>query len=313
MARNNGGVFGQLRGKIGDVVFSVSRGMQTSRRYQPVVNNPKSVKQEQQRSLFTDSVEFVQKQCRFAIANVLKKKYTGTTAYAQLVGSSLSLRRMNDLPSEKSRSTFEKSWITRSSLGRVIPKLVGGIKVVNGSAKFVADTTLTTVWVGLSLPLNFYEGRDLESVEGYLRAIMVAQTQSAGNQLYYIASAGVKLSRLFERLDCQRLNCKWWTELYKQGVVFIRLLRTRGRNTHCSWFLAKAGLFGILVQKLRIWGFGFWTSRIRRGQRMEATGYTIGTKIIWELWVKVIRNLCQIFWQVPRNVVSLHRFPGGNR
>ena len=191
MARNNGGVFGQLRGKIGDVVFSVSRGMQTSRRYQPVVNNPKSVKQEQQRSLFADSVAFVQKQCRFAIANVLKKKYTDTTAYAQLVGSSLSLLRMNELPSEKSKETFEKSWITRSSLGKVIPQLVGGIKVVNGSAKFVADTTLTTVWVGLSLPLNFYEGRNLEDeVEGYLRAVMVAQTQAAGNNLYYIASAG---------------------------------------------------------------------------------------------------------------------------
>lgn len=189
MARNNGGVFGQLRGKIGDVVFSVSRGVQNSRRYQPVVNNPKSVKQEQQRSLFADSVAFVQKQCRYAIANVLKKKYTGTTAYAQLVGSSLSLLRMNEFPSAKSRETFEKSWISKSSLGYGISDIVDGLKTANGKTFFASRTT-GQVYAGLSVPLDFFEGIDLESYEMKLRAIEVRRTQGGGDELVFIPTSG---------------------------------------------------------------------------------------------------------------------------
>lgn len=46
----NVGLIGSVSGKVGNVVYAVQNGVQTVRAYQPVVVNPKSVAQQQQRA-----------------------------------------------------------------------------------------------------------------------------------------------------------------------------------------------------------------------------------------------------------------------
>ena len=44
------GLFGSMTGKVADVVMCVRNGEQIARKYQPIVSNPKSVKQTQNRA-----------------------------------------------------------------------------------------------------------------------------------------------------------------------------------------------------------------------------------------------------------------------
>lgn len=58
MARQNHGPLSRAKGKLGGVVYQQYEGMQISREYQPVVKNPQSTKQVENRAKFKNASQF---------------------------------------------------------------------------------------------------------------------------------------------------------------------------------------------------------------------------------------------------------------
>lgn len=67
----------QARGKVGSVVFSVLKGQQITRVYNPKPDNPRTILQQAQRSLLANATKFY----KFAIANFYKFAFSDKTRY----------------------------------------------------------------------------------------------------------------------------------------------------------------------------------------------------------------------------------------
>lgn len=163
MGKNNAGILGQFTGKIGNVVGAVSRGVQTTRVYQPIVNNPKTAKQIQQREFLRQTSEFIKQKCKYELQPLLKKKYYSTTAYAKIVQAGLSLLGGSVMGDESRINNFRTINLISSNLGYGIDwDLPLGYKSASGSN--INDYTLATgetnpgiKYIGLQLPVNFYK------------------------------------------------------------------------------------------------------------------------------------------------------------
>lgn len=163
MGKNNAGILGQFTGKIGNVVGAVSRGVQTTRVYQPIVNNPKTAKQIQQREFLRQTSEFIKQKCKYELQPLLKKKYYSTTAYAKIVQAGLSLLGGSVMGDESRINHFRTINLVSSNLGYGIDwDLPTGYKSASGTA--TNDYTLATgetnpgiKYIGLQLPVDFYK------------------------------------------------------------------------------------------------------------------------------------------------------------
>ena len=163
MGKNNAGILGQFTGKIGNVVGAVSRGVQTTRVYQPIVNNPRTAKQIQQRAFMSQVSEFIKNRCKYELQPLLKKKYYSTTAYAKIVQAGLSLLGGSIMGDESRINKFRTINLVSSNLGYGIDwDLPLGYKSHSGSA--TDDYELATdesnpgeKYIGLQLPVDFYK------------------------------------------------------------------------------------------------------------------------------------------------------------
>lgn len=174
MGKNNAGILGQFTGKIGNIVGAVSRGVQTTRVYQPIVNNPKTSKQVAQRQILTDAVKFTGKICRAQLTPILKKKYRATTAYAQFLATAMLIEGGSLYENQERIQKFKTSFLTKSSLGYGFGKCPIDVffKAADNSGFgfYYGDgtTILTNAYIGLTLPLNFYAGMELPRIFMYM-------------------------------------------------------------------------------------------------------------------------------------------------
>lgn len=161
MGKNYAGILGQFTGKVGNVVGAVSRGVQTTRVYQPIVNNPKTEKQILQRKLLVDANAFIKNECKYGLQPLLKKKYYSTTAYAKIVQAGITLLGAAMFPSEKRMYAFEHANLVFSDLGYGFGEpLAKGYKIIGSDYTTGAPSTGQTnpgeKYIGLSLPVDFY-------------------------------------------------------------------------------------------------------------------------------------------------------------
>lgn len=174
MGKNNAGILGQFTGKIGNVVGAVSRGVQTTRVYQPIVNNPRTAKQIQQRVFMSQTSEFIKKRCKYELQPLLKKKYYSTTAYAKIVQACLSLLGGSVIGEASRIDRFRVTNLVTSNLGYGLEwDLPIGYKSMSGTS--TDDYGLATEsdnpgekYIGLQVPVDFYKSAIDEGMSPYV-------------------------------------------------------------------------------------------------------------------------------------------------